>query len=86
MIDLIKIINIAFEILIWLLMIRIILSWFPHNRFNPIIEFIYNTTNPILKPFRNIINPMGGIDLSPIIVFFILRVLQNRIIYFLTST
>lgn len=83
MIDLIKIINIAFEILIWLLMIRIILSWFSHNRFNPIIEFIYNTTDPILKPFRNIVNPMGGMDLSPIIVFFILRLLQGLIISFL---
>ena len=83
MIDIVNILNILFEIFIWLLMIRIILSWLPHNRFHPIIDYIYKITNPILEPFRNMINPIGGIDLSPIIVFFLLGLLRNFLIRFL---
>ena len=81
----IDIINILFELLIWLLMIRIILSWLPHNRFHSIINIIYKITEPLLEPFRNMINPIGGIDLSPIIVFFLLRLIQKYLIAFLLS-
>ena len=81
----IDIINILFEVLIWLLMIRIILTWLPHNRFHPIIDFIYKTTEPLLKPFRDMINPVGGVDLSPIIVFFLLRLIQRYLISFFNS-
>ena len=81
----IDIINILFELLIWLLMIRIILSWLPHNRFHSIINFIYKLTEPLLEPFRNMLNPIGGIDLSPIIVFFLLRLIQKYLILFLPS-
>ena len=56
---------------------RIILSWFPHNRFHPVIKIIYNFTDPLLTPFRNMINPIGGIDISPLIVFFILRLIRD---------
>ena len=85
MIGIVNILNILFEIFIWLLMIRIILSWLPHNRFHPIIDYIYKITNPILEPFRNMINPISGIDLSPIIVFFLLRLIQNYLISFINS-
>jgi len=82
---LISTINIVFEILNILLIIRIILSWLPHNRYHPIIKIVYNITEPILEPFRNMINPMGGIDLSPIIVFFLLRLIQGYLINFLLT-
>tara|TARA_B100000959_G_C14710432_1_gene512664 strand:- start:351 stop:602 length:252 start_codon:yes stop_codon:yes gene_type:complete len=81
----IDIINIVFEIFIWLLIIRIILSWLPHNRYHPAISFIYRMTEPILEPFRNMINPIGGIDLSPVIVFILLRLVQNYLISYLIS-
>lgn len=81
----ISIVNILFELLNFLLITRIILSWIPHNRYHPLIQIIYNITEPILQPFRNMINPMGGMDLSPIIVFFILRLLQGYLINFLLA-
>ncbi len=75
-----KIIYFIFELINIFLITRIVLSWIPHNRFHPIINFIYEITEPILKPFRNMINPIQGIDLSPIIVFILLRILGNLIL------
>ena len=78
-------VNIIFELLNFLLIARIILSWIPHNRYHPIIQIVYNFTEPILEPFRNMINPVGGMDLSPIIVFFLLRLLHGYLVNFLLS-
>ena len=79
----IEIINLLFDIINFFLISRIILSWFSHNRFLPIIRIIYNFTDPILIPFRNMINPIGGIDISPLIVFFILRLIRESLMNFL---
>jgi len=82
---LISAVNIIFELLNFLLIVRIVLSWIPHNRYHPIIQIVYNFTEPILEPFRNMINPVGGMDLSPIIVFFLLRLLHGYLVNFLLS-
>tara|TARA_Y100001936_G_scaffold75917_1_gene74476 strand:+ start:148 stop:393 length:246 start_codon:yes stop_codon:yes gene_type:complete len=79
----IEIINLLFDLINFFLIARIILSWFPHNRYHPIIKIIYNFTDPLLSPFKNMINPIGGIDLSPIIVFFLLRIVRDYLILFL---
>ena len=80
MFSIFQILNIAFEILKIIIIVRIILSWIPHNRYHPIINFIYAISEPILKPFRNMINPIQGIDVSPIIVFIILSLLKNLLL------
>ena len=40
---------------------------------------INQITEPILRPIRRFIPPLGGLDLSPIIVFVIIFFLQNWI-------
>ena len=70
-----------FEILNLILIFRIALSWIPHNRYHPIINLIYEASEPILKPFRNMINPIQVIDITPIIVFFLLRLLSSFLVF-----
>lgn len=61
-----------------LLIIRIILSWIPHDRLHPAIQFIYRLTEPVLCHARRIIPPIGGtLDISPIIVFVALEFLRR---------
>ena len=36
-------------------------------------------TEPVFRPIRRLLPPMGGLDLSPIIVFFIIWFLQYTI-------
>jgi len=66
--------------LIWILIIamiiRIVLSWIqPQGGQNPLIGIIYAITEPIMAPARRIIPSIGGLDLSPILVFLALNVL-----------
>ena len=78
---LINIINNVFRIYSYVILASIFLSWFPVDRSNPIVRFIYQITEPVLAPFR-IILPLGGmgIDLSPIIVYFLLNLLRTGLI------
>jgi len=75
-------ISLLFEILRMVLLIRIVLSWLPHNRYHPLINIVYQITEPLLEPFRNMINPIGGIDLSPIIVFFLINIVKGYLLNF----
>jgi len=86
MIFLIQITNAVFRIYSYLIIARIFLSWIPVNHHNPIVQFIYKVTEPILAPFRIILNLGGtGFDLSPIIVFFLLNLLQRALINLLIN-
>lgn len=68
----------AIGIYSYILLGRIILSWIPNiDRANPIVQFLYQVTEPVLDPVRRNIPPLGMIDLSPIIVFIGLRILQS---------
>jgi len=78
-------INISFEILAMLIIIRVLLSWFPHNQYHPLFQILLKITEPILLPIRSLIPAVGGMDLSPIIIIFIIKVMQNFIISFLIS-
>ncbi len=78
--QLIQVINIAFQVLIYLIIGRCILSFIRHDPYNPIIKFVYDVTEPIMAPFRRLL-PMGyGIDFSPLLAVFALGLLNKLII------
>jgi YggT family protein len=65
---------------------RIILSWFPiepGSGLASVYGFLYSITEPVLGPIRRVIPPLGaggmGIDLSPLVVFFGITILQRAI-------
>lgn len=59
------------------LLIRIVLSWVPHNPYNQAIQFLYKITDPVLNPVRKLIPPFRGIDFSPVIVFIGLGIVKR---------
>ncbi len=61
------------------LIVRIILSWVPHNAYHPAAVFLYRITDPVLNPVRRIIPSIGGIDVSPIVVFIGLGFIKRAI-------
>ncbi len=56
-----------------LLIVRILLSWFPQlNWSNPILSVLSQLTDPYLNLFRGLIPPIGGLDFSPWLAFILL--------------
>jgi YggT family protein len=62
------------QIYVALMIIRVLLSWFPNiNWYDPPFSILSQLTDPYLNLFRSIIPPLGGIDFSPMIAFFALQ-------------
>jgi YggT family protein len=74
-----QLINGIFDILYLLLMVRILLSWIPHDRYHSVVSMLYQVTDPILQPFQRIFPTSIGIDFSPIFAFVFLGLLKNII-------
>jgi YggT family protein len=65
------------------LAVRAILSWFParHGTFlAQLNSFLFDLTEPVLRPVRRFIPPMGGFDLSFMVVFFFIVLLRGAIL------
>lgn len=66
------------EIYGYILIVRILLSWFQGAEWaSNIISFLSPITDPYLNIFRSIIPPLGGIDLSAILAILALQLLQS---------
>ncbi|MEY3656293.1 MAG: hypothetical protein RL114_651 [Actinomycetota bacterium] len=62
---------------------RSILSFFP-IRFDsplaPVVAFLHRITEPVLAPVRRALPPMGGLDLSPLVVIIGLQILAGVLV------
>tara|TARA_B100001741_G_C16398103_1_gene525664 strand:- start:463 stop:843 length:381 start_codon:yes stop_codon:yes gene_type:complete len=77
LVNLLGVISSALEIYFYVLVIRVLLSWFPNvDQSNPLISTLSSITDPYLNAFRGIIPPLGGLDLSAILAFIALNVFQ----------
>ena len=82
------VIDLALEIYIWIVIAMAIFSWLVAfnvvNTRNPVVhmvgDFLYRITEPALRPIRNVLPNMGGIDISPIILFLIILFIQSVIL------
>jgi YggT family protein len=65
---------IASAILSWLIAFNVVNT---RNQFVAgVAEFLYRITEPVLGPIRRRLPNFGGLDISPIIVFFLLWIIQ----------
>jgi YggT family protein len=70
-----------------LLIVRILLSWFPNvDWFSPPFSVLSQLTDPYLNLFRSIIPPLGGIDLSPILAFLLLSFVRQGLVAIAVAT
>ena len=84
-------IDLALNIYTWILIASAIFSWLyafnvinSSNQFvNSVGTFLYNVTEPVLKPIRRLLPNLGGIDISPIILFLIIILIERVILYYI---
>ena len=64
----------------FLLLIRVLLTWFPSIDWNNgILSALCSITDPYLNIFRGVIPPIGGFDISSILAFLLLNFLQGQL-------
>ncbi|MCI0512760.1 YggT family protein [candidate division KSB1 bacterium] len=75
-----QILNFIITIYIWIIIIRVILSWVNPNPYHSAVQFIYRVTEPVLEYVRRFIPAIAGLDLSPVVVIFALYFLQHFLV------
>jgi YggT family protein len=63
----------------FLILISVILSWIASNGYNPAAQLVGKLAEPVLRPFRKLIPPIGGIDLSPMLAIIVIQALTMLI-------
>lgn len=69
----------TFGILQLALMVRVISSWFPGAQFSWWARWSFGATEWILRPLRQIIPTLGMIDVTPIVAYFALSLLESGV-------
>jgi YggT family protein len=85
---LLHVILLALSLYMWCLIGMAIMSWLLAfnvlNRGNPtvyrVFAFLERITEPALTPIRRVIPPIGGIDISPVILILLITFLQQLIV------
>ncbi len=78
------VIDLALQLYVWIVIAAAIFSWLvafnvvnTRNQFvGSIGEFLYRITEPALRPIRNMLPNLGGIDISPVILFLIIAFIR----------
>ncbi|MDX1635094.1 MAG: YggT family protein [Marinobacter sp.] len=72
----ITVLGLIVKIYFWSVIAVVIVSWIAPGSNHPAIQLVAQITEPIMRPVRNVMPSMGGLDLSPIVVFLILNVIS----------
>jgi len=85
------VIYVGLDIYLWIVIAMAIFSWLvafnvvnTRNHAVAVVgDFLYRITDPVLRPIRNMLPNLGGIDISPVILFLIIIFLQKVIEYYI---
>ena len=85
---LLTVLNSILEIYIWVVIAAVIMSWllafnvvnYHNNIVRTVVRILDALTEPVFRVVRKILPPLGGLDLSPIVVFFAVWILQRFVL------
>lgn len=74
------VVDMAFEVYIFILFARVICSWIRVNPYGKVFQFIFSLTEPLLAPIRRLMPKTMMLDFSPMILMFVLILLQRLLL------
>lgn len=78
--SLIGLVALTIKLFFFALLLTIVLSWIAPMSHHPLAELLSQLTEPVMAPVRRIIPPIGGLDLSPIVVFIGINLIEMLVV------
>ncbi len=76
-----QVVTLVFQIYIFIVIARALVSWVNPDPYNPIVRFLYNVTDPVLDRMKRILPlQFRGIDLSPVALLILLSVVEQMLL------
>ncbi len=81
LLSVVELINLAFMVFIWGIIIQALLSWVNPGTYNPVSSLLHSLTDPLLRPVRRHLPPVAGtLDLSPLVAILGLEFLRRLLL------
>ena len=71
-----ELISLLLNVYLIAIVVRAVLSWLNPTDYNPATTLLLGLTEPVIRPFRAIIPPIGGVDLSPLAAIIAIQVIK----------
>jgi uncharacterized protein YggT (Ycf19 family) len=73
-----KAVSVVITVFCVILIAYVIVSWIPGLRSGPVGSILETIVGPVVSPIRKVIPPMGGLDLSVLVLYLVLSFIQRR--------
>jgi YggT family protein len=65
------------------IIVSVVASWLPISQFSRWVRWSYKISEPILRPVRQFVPLFGGLDITPIIAYFLLGLIESALFRFI---
>ena len=69
-------VRLTFGVLQLALLVVVVVSWLPISPYSPWVRWAFVLTEPILRPLRGIVPSLGAFDITPIVAYFVLQIIE----------
>lgn len=85
MVVLINVVTFLFDLWSFALLARVFLSWFNVSPYHPAVQVLHKVTDPILVPLRRVVPPIGMVDITPVVAFILVQLVERMVVAALWS-
>lgn len=81
-----QLVSLVFQIYIFIVVARALLSWVGPDSYHPIVRFLHKATDPVLDRLRRLVPlQFGGVDLTPMALLLALYVVKDLLLNLLVQ-
>jgi YggT family protein len=88
MYTLVYLVNLAFNIYVGIILLQVAVSWLinfevinaANERAQNLVNLLKKATDPVYKPIQKYVPPIGGIDITPLIVIILLSIVKGVVV------
>jgi YggT family protein len=71
----------TFTILKAAIIVRVISSWLPISPYSRWVSWSYRLSEPMLAPLRRVVPNLGGIDITPILAYILINLIESALFH-----
>ena len=78
----IKIISSLVSVYMWVIIIRVLISWINPDPYNPIVQFLRSVTDPAIEGLRRMLPRFlwsSGLDFTPLVLILLLQIAMTAL-------
>ena len=76
-----QLVNLAFQLYIFIVVARALVSWVGPGTYNPLVSFLHRATDPLLDRLRRWLPlEFGSLDLSPVVLLLVLYLVKDLLL------